>query len=100
MVTFPSHHKQWGKVSFEIRREGGYCCSDSLKSEMAGGKGISAPHPTTYIVGETKAHEVMTVRDPQPESCTTCRVSWAVHHQDSMAPHSLQVGTRPTHQPC
>jgi hypothetical protein len=36
MVTIPSHHKQWGRTSFEIRGERGRYYSDSLKIEMAG----------------------------------------------------------------
>jgi hypothetical protein len=36
VVMIPSHHKQWGRVSFEIRDENGRCYSDSLKIEMTG----------------------------------------------------------------
>jgi hypothetical protein len=35
VVTIPSHHKQWGRVSFEIRGEEGCCCSDSLNIKTA-----------------------------------------------------------------
>jgi hypothetical protein len=35
LVTIPSHHEQWGRVSFEIRGEEGHCCSDSMMIEMA-----------------------------------------------------------------
>jgi hypothetical protein len=36
VVTIPSHHKQCGRVSFEIRGKRGRYYSDSLKIEMAG----------------------------------------------------------------
>jgi hypothetical protein len=36
VVTIPSHHKQWGRASFEIRGEEGHYRSDLLKIEMAG----------------------------------------------------------------
>jgi hypothetical protein len=36
VVTIPSHHKQWGRASFEIRGERGCYYSDSLKIEMVG----------------------------------------------------------------
>jgi hypothetical protein len=36
VVTIPSHHKQWGKVSFEIRGERGRCYSNSLKVAIVG----------------------------------------------------------------
>jgi hypothetical protein len=34
VVTIPSHHTQWGKVSFEIKCERGRCYSNSLKIEI------------------------------------------------------------------
>jgi hypothetical protein len=36
VVTIPSHHKRWGRVSSKIRHERGRCYSDMLKIERAG----------------------------------------------------------------
>jgi hypothetical protein len=36
MVTIPSHHKKWGKASFEIGGERGHCYFNSLNITIAG----------------------------------------------------------------
>jgi hypothetical protein len=68
--TVPSHHEQWGRVSFEIRGEKGCCCFDSLMIEMQG-KGFGALVLLLISYEKLKRHEAMAIRDPRLGWCTT-----------------------------
>jgi hypothetical protein len=53
-----------------------------------------------FQFAKSKQHDTIVIWDPCPGSCVACQASWVVRHSGHLAPHSLQVGTKATHQPC